>query len=304
MWIVLTIAGVLVLGFFAIQAFRWPLFKLTLRAQRSRAGLVEKAVEVDGHTVVYLEGGSGEPLVLIHGFGANKDNWLQIAPLLTPHYHLVIPDLPGFGESTRSDSATYSADDQLRRLRAFVENLGLDGVHLGGNSMGGWLAGLYTARHPSEVKSQWLLAPAGVASAQPSVLFEGIERGDNALLVESPKDFSRLMEMCFTKVPYVPQAFSRCLCEQNMRDQPFNAKIFDELAIEPPKLEQELADSEVKTQILWGDGDQILHCSGAAILGDVIPNAQTIVMEKMGHCPMLERPQETARLYLKFQGIA
>jgi abhydrolase domain-containing protein 6 len=303
MWIVMTIAIILLLGLIAVHVFRWPLFKFAVRAQRSRAGLVEKTIEVDGHSVAYLDGGSGEPLVLIHGFGANKDNWLQIAPLLAPHYRLIIPDLPGFGDSTRDDSASYSAHDQLARLHSFVEQLKLDAVHLGGNSMGGWLAGLYAARYPTAVKSQWLLAPAGVAGAEPSELFQAIEKGDNALLVESPDDFSRLMQMCFTKVPYVPKAFQRCLCEQNIREQPFNAKIFGELSIDPPELEQELANSEVKTQILWGDGDRILHCSGAAILGNVMRSAQTIVMEKMGHCPMLERPQETADLYLKFQGI-
>lgn len=303
MWIVVTIAVILVLGFVAVHVFRWPLFRVAIRAQRSKAGLVEKSVEVDGHRFVYLDGGSGEALVLLHGFGANKDNWLQIAPLLTPHYRLIIPDLPGFGDSTRVESARYSAHEQLTRIHSFVEKLELGAIHIGGNSMGGWLAGLYAARYPEEVKSQWLLAPAGVVSAEPSELFQGIEKGDNALLVETPEDFARLMQMCFSKLPYVPNAFQRCLCEQNIREQPFNAKIFAELAIDPPELERELAGCAVKTQILWGDGDRILHYSGAAILDNVMGNAQTIVMEKMGHCPMLERPQETADFYLKFQGI-
>ncbi|MFT4560507.1 MAG: abhydrolase domain-containing protein 6 [Gammaproteobacteria bacterium] len=303
MWIIITIALVLVVGWLALQLFRWPLFNLAMRAQRRRSGLKEKTIRVDGHDVMYLEGGQGEPLVLLHGFGANKDNWSQIAPFLVPHYRLIIPDLPGFGDSTRNADARYGVDEQLGRLQQLIEKLELGAVHLGGNSMGGYFAGLYAARNADAVKSQWLLAPAGVISAQPSEYARCIEAGENPLLVDTPADFARLIEMCFTKVPYVPKVFQRCLCERNVRERSFNEKIFDELFADPVGLEDELNGSRTKTQILWGDNDRILHFSGAQLLGNIIHNAETTVMEKMGHCPMLERPAETAAHYLKFQGV-
>jgi pimeloyl-ACP methyl ester carboxylesterase len=303
MWFLITIAVVIALAIGAIHVFRWPLFNFAMRTQRAKAKLEEKIVHIDGHDVVYLDGGSGEPLILLHGFGANKDNWSQIAPLLTPHFRLIIPDLPGFGDSSRNNDARYGASEQLARLRSFIAELGLGAVHLGGNSMGGYLAGLYAARYPGEVKSQWLLAPAGVAAAEPSEYFQCIERGENPLLVDTPADFKRLIDMCFTKMPYVPRAFQRCLCERNIAERDFNEKIFRDVFTEPLALEKELEGSTVKTQILWGDGDRILHPSGAGILGDTISRAQTIVMDRMGHCPMLERPRETAALYLKFHGV-
>jgi len=303
MWFLITIAVVIALAIGAIHVFRWPLFNFAIRAQRAKAKLEEKTAHIDGHDVVYLDGGSGEPLILLHGFGANKDNWSQIAPLLTPHFRLIIPDLPGFGDSSRNSDARYGADEQLERLNSFIAELGLGAVHLGGNSMGGYLAGLYAARYPAKVKSQWLLAPAGVHAAEPSEYFQCIERGENPLLVDNTADFMRLVDMCFTKMPYVPKAFQRCLCERNIAERGFNEKIFRDVFTEPLVLEKELEGSTVKTQILWGDGDRILHPSGAGILGDTISGAQTIVMERMGHCPMLERPRETAALYLKFHGV-
>jgi len=303
MWFLITIAVVIALAIGAIHVFRWPLFNFAIRAQRAKAKLEEKTAHIDGHDVVYLDGGSGEPLILLHGFGANKDNWSQIAPLLTPHFRLIIPDLPGFGDSSRNSDARYGADEQLERLHSFIAELGLGAVHLGGNSMGGYLAGLYAARYPAKVKSQWLLAPAGVHAAEPSEYFQCIEKGENPLLVDNTADFMRLVDMCFTKMPYVPRAFQRCLCERNIAERDFNEKIFRDVFTEPLVLEKELEGSTVKTQILWGDGDRILHPSGAGILGDTISGAQTIVMERMGHCPMLERPRETAALYLKFHGV-
>ncbi len=303
MWTFAIILLVIALALVGIHQFRWPLFNAAIRAQRAKAALTEKTTRVDGHEVVYLEGGSGEPLILLHGFGANKDNWTQIAPLLAPHFHLIIPDLPGFGDSTRDRTARYDADTQVERLKSFIDELDLGPVHLGGNSMGGYLAALYAARYPVGVKSQWLLAPAGVAGAEPSEYFRYLERGENPLLVDDVTDFKRLMDMCFSKRPYVPKAFLRCLCERNMRERAFNEKIFDEIFAEPRALETELAGSDTKTQILWGDDDRILHSSGASVLAGAISGAQSSIMQQMGHCPMLERPRETADLYLKFQGV-
>ncbi len=290
-----------IFGLTGMHLFRWPLFNAAVRAQRSKSGLSIKAIRLDGHEIIYLDGGTGEPLVLIHGFGANKDNWARISPILSRHFRLIILDLPGFGDSTRDEGAHYDVESQLARLRLFLQALGLNSVHLGGNSMGGYLAALYSARHPDGVKSQWLLAPAGVTTAKPSKFFNYLERGENPLLVGDPSGFRRLMGLCFNKIPYVPKPFQRCLCERNIRERGFNEKIFNEMFNDPLSLELELMGCVTKTQILWGDRDQILDVSGAEILSDIIKGAQSIVMKHMGHCPMLERPGETADLYLKFQ---
>lgn len=303
MWILISILLLVATAFATLHLFRRPLFSFAIRAQRAKGGLREKRVRIDEHDIVYLEGGNGETLVLLHGFGANKDNWIQIAPLLTPHFRLIIPDLPGFGDSTRDPNKRYDTENQIARLRSFISTLELGDVHLGGNSMGGYLAGLYTASYPDAVKSQWLLAPAGVAAAEPSEFFQCLENDDNPLLVEDMSDFQRLLDMCFTKAPYVPSAFLRCLCERNVAEREFNEKIFAELFSEPRSLEDALKDSSVKTQVVWGDGDRILHPSGASHLAQAIGGAQSIIMQHMGHCPMLERPGETADRYLEFHGI-
>ncbi len=300
MWIAIGLIALLLLAWALVHVYRWPLFTAAVNAQRRKGGLARRSVSVDGHDVAYLEGGSGEPLVLLHGFGANKDNWIQIAPLLSPHFRLVIPDLPGFGESTRDPASHYGADEQVRRLAAFLDELHLDSVHLGGNSMGAYIAGLFGARHPDRVKSLWLLAPAGVMAAEASEYFQCLERGENPLLVNDTADFARLVDLCFNKAPYVPRAFQRCLAERNMSERAFNEKVFSDMFDEPLPLEDALAACVVRTQIVWGDNDRILHVSGAAILGQTLHRAETVVMERMGHCPMLERPAETAARYLEF----
>ena len=90
---------------------------VALAAERSRSGLERKQIDLaDGQHWVYLEGGRGEPLLLLHGFGADKDNFTRVARFLTPHYRVIVPDLIGFGESAHPANADYSPSAQAERV--------------------------------------------------------------------------------------------------------------------------------------------------------------------------------------------
>ena len=301
-WIVLILC--LLVTFYAIfYLFPQPFFDFALKKQYELAGLTKNTVDIDGHEVVYLSGGQGPPLVLLHGFGADKHHWPMAVRSLTKHFTIYAPDIPGFGESTKQLAARYTGADQCKRIRQFIEALGLGKVHIGGNSMGGYLAGLYGANYPNEVESLWLLAPAGVLSAERSELMQCLDNGDNPLLVSGRDAYDRLIEMCFTQPIYVPDPFKRCICAKSMEDRDFHEKLFADLMSEPQSLEEELANSPIPTLIVWGDEDRILHPSGATNLAAAMANASAEVMKKMGHVPMLERPQETESLFLKFHQL-
>jgi len=272
-----------------------------VRLQRKAAGLTRKELTLGDHQIAYLEGGQGEPILLLHGFGAEKDHWTQIAKFLTPHYRVIAPDLPGFGESSKRPEATYGADDQLERIQAFARAMGLEKFHLGGNSMGAYLAALYAARAPEEVQSLWLLAPAGVAEAEESDLFRMVRRGDNILLVDSDETGKRLASMLFCKPPFIPAEFARVWRRRIIAAYAFNTKIFGEIFGEPVMLDSRVKGLEVPALIVWGDDDRLVHASGADLLAGMMPNAEVRLMRAMGHCPMLERPRDTALDYLNYQ---
>lgn len=280
-----------------------PFFDFALRAQYKSAGLEEQSTTVDGHKVVYLTGGGGPALVLLHGFGANKFHWSMIAKFLTPHFTLYLPDLPGFGESSQIKDARYTGADQVARLKEFLDTVGLEKCHIGGNSMGGYLAALYASQFSNQVASLWLLAPAGVLSAESSELTLLLNEGDNPLLVEDRNSYDRLIDMCFSKAPYTPGPFKRCICVESIENRAFHAKLFDDMMSDPQALEEALAGAQIPTLITWGDEDRILHPSGAPILAAAMKRASTQIMEKMGHVPMLERPAETAKGFLSFHNV-
>ena len=288
----------------AYRLFPEPLFDFAVSLQRRASGLTLKYTTVDQHRVPYLEGGQGEPLLLLHGFSAEKDHWTQIAKYLTPHFRVIAPDVPGFGESSRLNDASYDLDHQLQRIEGFIAALGLSRVHLGGNSLGAYLAAMYAAHSPNQVMSLWLLAPPGVAAAVPSELLRKIEKGDNLLIMDSEITGRRLSSMLFSKAPFVPEEFKKVWLKRGIANHVFNAKIFHDLFDTPITLDDRCSGVTTPTFIVWGDDDRLLDVSGAPALAKLLPNAEVRIMRAMGHCPMLERPRATAEDYLNFQRMA
>ncbi len=293
----LLLAGATYAGY---KLFPEKCFEFAKRTQRRLSGLTLKETMIDDHRIPYLEGGIGEPLLLLHGFGAEKDHWSQIAKFLTPHFRVIAPDIPGFGDASRLSEARYDLDSQLERIGKFASSLGLHKFHLGGNSMGGYLSAMYAAKAPEQVQSLWLLAPAGSRDAELSELFNLIARGDNVLMMETDVSGKRLANMVFAKTPWVPAEFNRIWRERGMQNRAFNQKMFDEIFGDPIFLEDRIAGLTTPTLIVWGDDDRLVHRSGATTLKKMLPQADVRIMPYMGHCPMVERPRDTAADYLSF----
>lgn len=90
--------------------------RLWLALERRRAGLTLKHERLAGGIEMPpLEGGHGEPLVLVHGFGRDKDNFTRVAGLLVRNDRVIAPDLPGFGDARGDLSARHTVADQVER---------------------------------------------------------------------------------------------------------------------------------------------------------------------------------------------
>src|SRR5262249_55516190 len=206
--IVVLVAGVVALDLLMPQVMA----PLLLRLEERRCGLVAGRVCIENVEIAYLEGGRGEPLILVHAFGATKDNFTRVAAYLPPHYRVLIPDLPGFGDSSKPETASYSIAQQVEWLRAFATALGVGRVHLGGSSMGGFIATLYALTYPDDVGSLWLLAPAGTEAAFDSELARRIsETGENMLVASTPEAFARTMDFVLTRKPFMPYSVKRVM---------------------------------------------------------------------------------------------
>ena len=213
--------------------------------ERFTSGLKRRVVQVGDHRVVYSEGGRGEPVVLLHGFGASADSWNRFAKPLTRRYHVIAPDQPGWGASTRIESASYGYPAQVERLHQFLSALGLKRVHLVGHSMGGFIASAYAARYPDEVITLGLIAPHGMVEPVPSELANDVAKGDNWLIATSRPEFDRLLNKVFARRPYAPKAVLRYLANHAIRNSAKSAKIFAEMQTNDPPLADRLANITV-----------------------------------------------------------
>lgn len=287
-----------VIAYFAAPPY---LYKSFFDKSRKEAGLQIKTMDIPGFQMVYAEGGSGEPLILIHGFGGSKDNWIYFAKALTPQYRVIIPDLPGFGDSSKPQDKSYSIKEQVKRVDQFLAALKINKAHFVGNSMGGSIAGMYSITYPQKVKTLALFDTGGVMSPIKSELFLLREKGINPLVVKETGDFDRLLRMNFYTPPRIPSIIKKYLASQAIEAAPMNELIFGELSRgDMWTLGDNLDKIQAPTLIVWGDSDKILHVSTVDILKKNIKNSTVVIIKECGHVPMLEKPRETAAAYRAF----
>jgi len=295
--------GLLLVG---ITTLYWTrprlLFDAVKSLLRRRAALSRRTVLVGDIEWPYLDGGkaTGEPVVLVHGFGGDKDNWTLYAPFLTPHHRVICPDLPGFGESDRSVDRDYRVQAQAHRLCEFLDALGIDRCHLAGNSMGGFIALQFALDFPERLASLTLLDNAGVAGTGISELQRSIQQGSNLLELKAMADVDRLLAFVYRKPPFMPRQFKRVMLDDALANAQVLEKVFWTLAKEgiAGALNARLGEVQAPTLIVWGRHDQLIDVSVVDELRGGIANSVAVVFEHVGHVPMLEAPRETAAHHL------
>jgi len=271
-----------------------------LALERRRAGLAWDCIAIPGADMPYLEGGQGETIVLLHSFGGDKDNFIRTAVYLTRHYHVVIPDLPGFGEASRDAGAQYSIGQQAANLHAFLYKLGLDRVHLGGNAMGGFVATEYAARNPAQVASLWLLSASGTAAATDSeVVRTYAATGAVPWLMASADTFDNMLAVCTKRMPFIPASIRRRLGQRGAADFALHTRVLRELQ-DSPFLEARFYRIETPALIVWGSEDRVHPAAGADALKAILPNSRVIRMPGIGHLPVVEAPRRCAEDYRAF----
>lgn len=270
--------------------------------ERHRAGLMLKQASVGDLNIHYYEGGpsNAETILMVHGFAANKDNWLRFARYLSQDYRVIALDLPGFGASSKP-TGSYDIGTQTERLASVIDTLGITQLHLIGNSMGGHISALYAARYPQKTRSLALLNNAGISSPQPSELRQRLQRGEpNPLVVRSPEDFQRLLDFIFVQPPYLPQSLKGYFAEQAISNSAHYDQVFAHLTERYIALEPQLEKILAPTLILWGADDRVLDVSSVAVMQPLLRNSSAVILPETGHAPMIERPELTAQHYRAF----
>jgi abhydrolase domain-containing protein 6 len=298
-WHFFVILALLVVLFWRI--WPTPLARLFLLADRRHGHLRSCRIDSDGINWHYLEGGRGEPLVLLHGFNADSYHFCRVSRHLAAHFRVLAPDLPGFGETLTDEGQSFRIEDMAERVLAWLDELGIRQFYLGGNSMGGYLSVAMAQRAPERVRALWLLAPGGLHSAKLSAVLEEVaEDRHNPLVIRNYADFQRLLDYCFVRPPWIPRPLRHFLAARGAKAAVQAQRIFDAIRYESRPLEELARGLQTPTLLIWGQADQVLHPNGAAMLEELMPNTQTLILPSVGHLPMLEAPCTTAEAWVSF----
>ncbi|OTG66773.1 alpha/beta fold hydrolase [Acinetobacter silvestris] len=279
-----------------------------LQQERVWAGLQTKRLKVGDIDWAYSEGGQvGKPtLILVHGLSGSRDNWNRFARNLTPYYHVVIPDLPGQGDSKAPADFEYSIPNITEKLRRFAEAGQFEkDAHIAGHSMGGAVALLYTAQYPIDTKSLFLIDSAGVFKSANTPYLKDPATLRN-MVVAKPGDLDRLLNIATHLPPFIPKELKDSQ-EKMMISQSVNtSKLVEQLILmskmyTPDSFAIATRVIDQPVLIAWGDKDQIINVEAATELKNLLKNAQApIILKNVGHMPIMEQEQLLVQPYLEF----
>ena len=295
---------VLFLGAGALALYAWRpemLLDAEFARQALSADMTKHEVVVDDHRWKVLErratagGGASDPWVFVHGFTGSRENWLPMLADFSAAAPMLVPDLPGWGESTRLEQADYGILAQVDRLRQFLDTRRIARAHLVGHSMGGHIAGVFAARHPGRVASLTLIDSAGVMF-EPNAFALSVQRGETPFNFSSRAEFDQIMSKLFTEPPYLPPRFKDVLIARNVASHAFHTRVLaaiskGEAAFE---LERNLGRIQASTLVIWCRDDRVLDVSSVRAFARMSFKPTVTLLDDCGHMAMMERPAEVA----------
>lgn len=259
--------------------------------------LKERYVEVHQNKVRLLEAGKGPDVILIHGLGSQAERWASVMPSLARDYHVVAPDLIGFGYSDKPQ-ADYSPDFFVRFVFDLLGSLGIKETILIGSSLGGQIVAESAAsRYKDAIKKIVLISPTGT------------------MHVSNPTLDAYVMAALYPKHDLIRNAYQmmggrrKDVDEQTIErfheamSRP-NAKMaflstvmgFKHCPVITPRLQSISAPS----LLVWGRDDSMIPIDFAEGYVDNLKDCRFVVLDGCGHRPHVEDPEKLSGLILEF----
>jgi len=262
--------------------------------------MTERTVRVNGKDIFLADTDTGPPVVLLHGGGpgaSGMSNYARNIEPLAQHFRVIVPDMPGYGRSAKgvdgSDPFGYLAD----HTRGMLDVLGIDRAHLVGNSYGGSCALRLALDTPHRVDRLVLMGPGGIGTTRglPTAGLKsllGYYGGDGPSL-------DKLRTFIRSYLVYDGDAVPESLIQTR-----YESSIDPEVVATPPlqrpsglrtlwrmdfTRDRRLDTLQTPTLVLWGRDDKVNKPSGAAMLGERMPNADVLMTAKTGHWVQWER---------------
>lgn len=287
---------------FAFWRDPYRLVRSEYARQRLALGFQRKTADIDGERWVWVERAASRAdaptIVMLHGYTGSKENWYRLARALGRRYRLVVPDLPGWGESARDANADYGYAAEAARVAAFLRRVGGAPVTLLGHSMGGGVAAVVAARHPDLVARIGLLDSSGVEFAE-NAFGRDVLDGGNPFGVHDAASLENYLSILFHQRrarPWIPWPAAHALIAQRRREGDFEQSILDRIGRGDERFlpGEEAARIRQPALLVWGVQDRVIDPSAMDLYGARIPHARKLLLPGSGHMTLMEFPDAVA----------
>jgi len=234
---------------------------------------MEEKVNIKGLNIYYKVLGEGKTslptgrqVLILHGWGSKSDRWQTTAKLLSGRgFQVIIPDLPGFGQSD-DPNKVWGFNDYSDFVNEFINSLELKKISLLGHSFGGNVAIKYSVDHPERINQLYLVGAAAIRE-------ESLKKKVIYILA---KTFGFL-----SFVPYLKKIFYRIIKTDYPHAHGIMRKVY--LKVIKKDLSSLLDNVNVPTTIIWGEKDPITPLRHAHIINSKIKNSKLEIIPKIGH---------------------
>lgn len=236
---------------------------------------------IRGCNITLVRGGTGRPLLILHGAGG-AGGWLPYMADLAARHDVLVPEHPGFGASDTPDWLD-TIPDLASFYLDFLDQLDLDSVDLVGFSLGGWIAAELAVRNTRRLASLTLVGAGGIH-------VKGVEQVDSFLRSDEQRirdffhDPKRADEM-------VRHALKPELEDTNLKNRTTTAKLIWQPRGYDPHLYKWLHRIDVPTLLIWGANDRLLPKEYAFAYQRLIPGSKVEIIPDCGHLPQVEQRQ-------------
>jgi len=258
----------------------------------------DKTIAVFGQSIHYFDMGSGPVVVLLHGLGSRKEDWLPVLEPMAQKYRLLVPDQIGFGRSDKP-LLDYSIQTYVDFLNEFLRQLKVEKASLVGESLGGWIAGLYAAEigggaHLIPVEKLVLVDAAGLKQEKPIP----------DLNPSSLAAMRGMMEAVFYDTSWLNEdALRKVFTDKLAAKDGFTVRsILSNPALGAERLDERLGSIKVPTLVTWGRQDKLLPIGSGERYTAGIAGAKLVSFDKCGHVPAIEKTEEFLAAVTAFLG--
>lgn len=284
----------------------WPALTPYARTVPLRSGL----------TLFAFDSGAADkpPLLLLHGLGDEADTWRHVFAPLAERYHVIAPDLPGFGRSDKP-RRTYTLAFLRDTVVELLEAVGFDTTELVGHSLGAAIAQLVALEQPARVRELILVSGSLTTRARklnPVILQMALpflgERMYNALRADPQAAYESLRPF-YGDLEALPEADRKFLYQRvnervwsDGQRRAFLSVLRQLVWVQPgrqKKLAARLAALTVPTRVVWGDRDAVNDIESGRALIAIQKGATLIVLPGVGHQVPQEAPEELVRIVLR-----